>query len=305
MTDQLPADRHVPVLVNQVLAAAGPGGRAVDGTLGDGGHALALVEAGFEVLGVDRDPQAIARASDRLAGHPARILQGRFDDPAILEAVTTFRPDFVLLDLGVSSRQLDDDRLGFSFRPGAPLDMRMDRAGEGAAAYLNEAPVAELRETFARLADEPRARRLALEIDRRRQTTPFETSDDLVNAIRGALGASSGPGDFARIFQGVRIRVNDELDRLNRALPALRDALAPGGTLAVISYHSGEDRIVKHLFREWGRQCICPPVFPVCQCRGRALGTVVSRRPILPTDLEVESNPRARSAKLRLFRVTG
>lgn len=305
MTDQIPADSHVPVLVDQVLAAAGSGGRAVDGTLGDGGHALALVEAGFEVLGVDRDPQAIARANDRLAARPVTILQGRFDDPAILEAITAFRPDFVLLDLGVSSRQLDDDRLGFSFRPGAPLDMRMDRTGEGAAAYLNEASVAELRETFARLADEPKARRLAVEIDRRRQTAPFETSDDLVKAIRGALGPSSGPGDFARIFQAVRIRVNDELDRLSRALPALRDALRPGGTLAVISYHSGEDRIVKHRFREWGRRCVCPPVFPVCQCRGRALGTVVSRRPILPTDLEVESNPRARSAKLRLFRVTG
>ena len=305
MIDPGPVDPHVPVLLDAVLAAAGARSRAVDGTLGDGGHSLALALAGFTVLGIDRDPGAVARAATRLAGHPVQIVPGRFDDSLVLEAVGRFHPEFALLDLGVSSRQLDDDALGFSFRPGAPLDMRMDRDGQGAAAWLNEASVEDLRETFSQLADEPKARRLAQEIDRRRATVPFATSDDLVNAIRGALGRGSGPGDFARLFQGVRIRVNHELDRLERALPAFRDALAPGGTLAVISYHSGEDRIVKHLFREWARKCVCPPEFPICQCRGRALGTLVSRRPILPSPLEVKTNPRARSAKLRLFRVTG
>lgn len=307
MTEPAPFDRHLPVLLTEVLDAAGPArqgsGRAVDGTLGDGGHAEALARAGFTVLGIDRDPEARDRASSRLAGLPVEIVAGRFDDPAVLDRVAAFRPDFVLLDLGVSSRQLDDDALGFSFRPGARLDMRMDREGATAAEWLALADAEELRDTFARLADEPRARRLAAEIVRRRARAPFQTSDDLVNAIRAVGGPTTGPADFARIFQAVRIRVNDELDRLERALPALRDALAPGGALAVISYHSGEDRIVKHAFREWARSCICPPAFPVCQCRGRALGTLVSRRPVLPTAPEVESNPRARSARLRVFRV--
>jgi 16S rRNA (cytosine1402-N4)-methyltransferase len=131
----------------------------------------------------------------------------------------------------------------------------------------------------------------------------MRTSDDLVNAIRAVLGPSSGPSDFARLFQALRIRVNDELGRLARALPAYRDRLSPGGVLAVISYHSGEDRIVKHAFREWARTCVCPPAYPICVCRGRALGEVVTRKPIIPGDAEIASNPRARSARMRLFRV--
>jgi 16S rRNA (cytosine1402-N4)-methyltransferase len=210
----------------------------------------------------------------------------------------------VLLDLGVSSRQLDEDARGFSFRPGAPLDMRMGSAGPTAAGFLNRAEEGELARAFADWADEPRARALAAEVARRRARQPFATSDDLVNAIRAVLGPRSGPADFARLFQAVRIAVNDELEGLERALPALRAALAPGGRLAVISYHSGEDRVVKHAFQEWGRRCVCPPRQPVCTCRGRPLGRAEPRKPILADAAEVAANPRARSAKLRIFRVS-
>jgi 16S rRNA (cytosine1402-N4)-methyltransferase len=136
---------------------------------------------------------------------------------------------------------------------------------------------------------------------RRRERQPFVTSDDLVNAIRAVLGPRSGPGDFARLFQAVRIAVNDELAGLEHALPALRESLKPGGRLSIITYHSGEDRLVKQSFRDWARACVCPPGLPVCTCRGRPLGRVEPRKPILPAEAELAANPRARSAKLRIF----
>jgi 16S rRNA (cytosine1402-N4)-methyltransferase len=221
-----------------------------------------------------------------------------------LAEIARFRPDFVLLDLGVSSEQLDTDGRGFSFRPGVPLDMRMEHRGRSAAELLNRLPEHELAALFREYGDERRARRLAATVVQRRQT-PFTTSDDLVNAIRAALGPRTGPATFARLFQAVRIAVNDELGELRRALPYLRDALVPGGRLAVISYHSGEDRIVKHSFREWARACVCPPAQPLCTCRGRALGRLDPAKPIVPAAAETAANPRARSAKLRAFRTHG
>jgi 16S rRNA (cytosine1402-N4)-methyltransferase len=150
-------------------------------------------------------------------------------------------------------------------------------------------------------ADERRARPLAKEIVRRRLNAPFRISDDFVNAIRAVLGPRSGPSDFARLFQALRIAVNRELEALRTALPALRDALVPGGQLGDITYHSGEDRIVKHLFRDWSRACVCPPHQPVCTCRGRALGRVLTRKALAPTPGEIAANPRARSARFRAF----
>jgi 16S rRNA (cytosine1402-N4)-methyltransferase len=294
---------HDPVMLQEVLLAAAHPARVVDATLGDGGHAAAFLAGGATVLGIDRDPEAVRRATERLAGQPLSVLQGPFDDPAVLDAVRRYRPDFILLDLGVSSRQLDDDALGFSFRPGARLDMRMGRTGPTAADLLNSLPATDLERIFRDYGDEPRSRRLAAETARRRSRRPFEISEDFVGAIRAVLGPRSGPGDFARLFQALRIAVNGELERLAAVLPAFRDALAPGGALAVISYHSGEDRIVKHAFHEWARQCVCPPEWPVCQCRGRPLGREEPRRPVLPGEAEVAANPRARSAKLRVFRV--
>jgi len=300
---RFPMTWHAPVMLREVLLAAGHPARVVDATLGDGGHAAAFLAGGATVLGIDRDPEAARRATERLVGLPLTVLEGPFDDPPVLEAVRRCRPDFILLDLGVSSRQLDDDALGFSFRPGAPLDMRMGRAGPTAADLLNSLPPIDLERIFRDYGDEPRSRRLAAETVRRRSRRPFEISDDFVGAIRAVLGPRSGPGDFARLFQALRIAVNGELERLAAVLPAFRDALAPGGALAVISYHSGEDRTVKHAFHEWARQCVCPPEWPVCQCRGRPLGREEPRRPILPAPEEVAANPRARSAKLRVFRV--
>jgi 16S rRNA (cytosine1402-N4)-methyltransferase len=303
MTEPAPA-LHQPVLLGPVLEAAQATSRVVDATLGHGGHAERFRQAGAEVLGIDRDPDAVATAWARLGDAGMRYLQRAYDDPEALAAVASFEPDFVLLDLGVSSRQLDEIGRGFTFRPGAPLDMRMGGDGPTAAELLNLTPEAELERLFADYGDERQARRLAREVVRRRGRQPFASSDDLVNAIRAVLGPRAGPPDFARLFQAVRIGVNDELEGLGRALPAFRDALRHDGKLAVITYHSGEDRLVKQAFREWASACVCPPRQPMCTCRGRALGRVEPRKPILPTAAEIAANPRSRSAKLRIFRVT-
>ncbi len=291
------------MLLAAVRAAADGAVRVVDATLGDGGHAGALRVAGAEILGIDRDPDAIAVSRARLGNDGIRYVEAAFSDPEALAEVAAFRPEFILLDLGVSSRQLDETERGFTFRPGAPLDMRMASRGQSAADLLNHADEAELERVFAEFGDERKARRLGREVARRRARQPFATSDDLVNAIRAVLGPRAGPPEFARLFQAVRIAVNGELDALGRALPAFRDALVPGGRFAVITYHSGEDRLVKQAFREWASDCVCPARQPICTCRGRALGKVDPRKPVLPDGSEVAENPRARSAKLRIFRV--
>lgn len=276
----------------------------MDGTVGGGGHAALLRAAGAEVLAIDRDPAAIAAARARLGEEGIRYSTGPFASAKVLGTVLTFRPDRILLDLGVSSHQLDAPERGFTFRPGAPLDMRT-AAGQGvtAAEILNTWPADRLAVCFAEFADEPRARRLARAIARRRTRAPFATSDDFVNAIRETLGPRSGPADFARLFQALRIVVNQELDQLAMGLPALRAALEPGGRLAVITYHSGEDRIVKRAFREWSKACVCPRGQPVCTCRGRPLGRVLTKKPVRPAADEVRANPRARSACFRAFEV--
>ncbi len=307
---------HAPVLVEECLVLLHGARRVLDGTLGGGGHSAALLAAGAEVIGVDRDPRAIAAARARLAADERagrfRALRANYADIGVGGALAGERFDGILLDLGVSSHQLDDDSRGFSFREGTPLDMRMDAGageeGDGsagdmtAATLLNTEGEAALGSLLREYADEPRAMRLAREIVRRRTTRPFATSDDLVGAIRGALGARSGPGDFARIFQGLRIAVNRELSGLEQALPALRDRLLPGGTLAVIAYHSGEDRLVKHSFREWSAACTCPPRQFHCSCGGVALGKTITRRAITAGPTEQARNPRSRSARLRGWR---
>jgi 16S rRNA (cytosine1402-N4)-methyltransferase len=295
-----PQPSHVPVLYEPILALAASASRVVDGTLGHGGHAAGFLAAGATVLGIDRDPEALAIARAHLGDERMRYLQASYASPAALATVAEFAPDFILLDLGVSSRQLDDPGRGFTFRPGAPLDMRMGPDAPTAAEWLNGVDRDELVHAFREWADERRAPRLADEVIRRRNRG-FATSDDLVNAIRAVLGARSGPGDFARIFQAVRIAVNDELSGLESALPALRDALVPGGVLAVISYHSGEDRLVKHTFRDWSAGCTCPPAFPQCVCGRTPLGEASPRRAIVPHEEELAANPRSRSARLRCF----
>ncbi len=299
---------HAPALVNEVVELLGQSRLVLDGTLGGGGHSAALLEAGVErVIGVDRDPDALAAATARLT---AAAAAGRFTalrgNHASLDELPLSGLGFdgILLDLGISSHQIDDATRGFSFREGAPLDMRMGRdAVRSAADVLNETDEATLTGMFRDFGDEPRAGRLAREIVRRRGTRPFVNSDDLVGAIRGALGPRSGASEFARLFQAVRIAVNDELSGLAIALPALRDRLASGGVMAILSYHSGEDRLVKHAFRAWSEACICPPRLPMCACGGdHALGTVLTRRAIVASAEEVMHNARARSARLRAWR---
>ena len=299
----MPDDFHVPVLVEAVRRLADGRRRVVDATVGGGGHSAALRAAGATVLAIDRDPEAIAAARDRLGDVGMRYEVGSFAASKVLTAIATFEPDFILLDLGVSSRQLDVDERGFSFRPGVPLDMRMSQSGPTAADLLNTWAEPELRDLFRTAADEPRAGRVARAIVERRERTPFATSDDLVGAIRRSLGPRSGPGDFARLFQAVRIGVNDELTALEGTLPVLRSSLVAGGVLAVISYHSGEDRLVKTAFRSWAASCRCPPRQPVCTCEGRPFGRLLTRRPLMPSAEECTANVRARSARLRAFEV--
>ncbi len=293
---------HEPVLAERVERLAVGRMRAVDCTAGGGGHTEAFVQAGLEVMAIDRDPDAIATVRSRV-GAAATFVCGSFADRDVLLAIEQFQPDLAFFDLGVSSHQLDQDARGFTFRRGAPLDMRMDAAlSMSAADVLNEYREGDLVRVFRDFGDEPRARRLAREIVRRRARERMATSDDLVNAIRAALGPQTGPAAFARLFQAVRIEVNTELAELERALPVVLEALCPGGDLAAITYHSGEDRIVKHLFREWARACVCPPHQPICACRGVALGAVLTKRPQVPAEEEIVANSRARSAKLRVFR---
>ncbi len=295
------------MLAEEILGLLSDKRTALDGTLGGGGHSLAMLEHGASVTALDRDPAAIAAARRRLAKYEKAgrftALLGNFADVDRVESLRGASWDFILLDLGVSSHQIDDPSRGFSFREGAPLDMRMgDDAELSAADWLNQAPEHELLFVFREYADERRAARLSREVTRRRGNRPFAVSDDFVGAIRGALGPQSGPSDFARLFQAVRIEVNGELRALEHALPALRDRLLPDGIIAVIAYHSGEDRLVKHAFREWSTECTCPPKQPMCTCRGHALGDTVMRKAVSATTAETAANPRARSARLRAWR---
>lgn len=304
---------HAPVMVEEVLRYLEPerGGVFFDGTLGGAGHAEALLERGreeTELIGVDQDPEALQVAARRLErfGARVRLVRGNFADVAeeLREAGGTDLAG-ALLDLGISSRHIDEPSRGFSFRPGTPLDMRMGGAQAvqpTAAELLNRLDLDDLTAVFREYGEEPRARRLAGEVVRRRETRPFITSDDLLEAMEAVLGARMGVQDKARIFQALRIAVNREMEALDRALPTLRELLTAGGVFVSLAYHSLEDRRVKNAFREWSRACICPPELPLCMCRGRPLGETLTRRPLSPSEAEVEANPRARSARLRAWR---
>jgi len=297
---------HAPVMVDQVVALFSGAEQVLDCTLGGGGHSEALLASGSSVVALDRDESAVAEAKKRLMPYEASgrflALRGNFGEIDRIPELAGRSFDAILADLGVSSHQIDADERGFSFRPGALLDMRMDRRSTTTAAeLLNTLDEAELSHIFRDYGDEPRANRLAREIVRRRERKPMHVSDDLVDAIRGAFGARMGPGDFARLFQAVRIAVNDELTLLESALPVLRDKLKPGGRLAVIAYHSGEDRLVKHTMREWSLSCICPPKQLQCTCRGKALGELITKRALTASSEETTLNPRSRSARLRAW----
>ncbi len=300
---------HEPVMVTEVLETLAPGGEGffLDGTVGGGGHTRSILEAcpGCRVLAVDRDTDALAEARSSLSDVRARVrfMHARFDQAVDDAEVRDQGLNGALLDLGVSSHQLDEASRGFAFRRGVELDMRMDPSqDEDAIVFLAQASEKRLGKVFREWGEEPRARRLAGEIVKRRATAPLRTSDDLVAALTVAIGRPPSVKEKARVFQAVRIAVNEELRSLEDGLPALREVLKDGGVLVVIAYHSLEDRLVKHAFREWSRSCVCPPAMPLCTCRGRALGKTLTRRPVSPSEAEVSRNPRARSARLRAWR---
>lgn len=293
-------------MVAEVLEYLQPqrGGVYLDGTLGGGGHTEAILEASPSavVVGVDQDEEALEVAGRRLErfGERVRLVASNFAD-----AAEEAGPELAgaLLDLGVSSHQIDAAERGFSFRVGTPLDMRMNpRAGATAADLLNEMEEGDLANVFYRYGEEKRSRRLAGAVVRRRAEQRFRTSDDLNEVLERFYGPRLTVQDRARIYQALRIAVNDELGVLQRALEALRERLSPDGVLVVIAYHSLEDRLVKDAFREWSRSCVCPPELPVCRCRGTALGRSLTRKPVMPTAAEVAANSRSRSARLRAWR---
>jgi 16S rRNA (cytosine1402-N4)-methyltransferase len=304
---------HTPVMLAEVLEglALAPGRRVVDATLGGGGHAQVLAAAvapGGVLVGIDQDPEALEAAGAALTGIPqvaVRLRRANFAQiRAVLDAEGLADVDGVLMDLGVSSHQLDTARRGFAFRYSGPLDMRMDPEGdaETAAQLLNRLPEADIARILYEYGEETRSRRIAAEIVARRRVKPLETTEDLVDAIRGAMPFRTRPGEIhpaTKTFQALRIAVNRELEVLASALRDAASVLAPGGRLVVISYHSLEDRIVKNTFAELSGKRVesdlpdpTPPPAPIL--------TVVTKKPLGPTPDEVRSNPRARSARMRV-----
>jgi 16S rRNA (cytosine1402-N4)-methyltransferase len=301
---------HVPVLADEVreLLAVRPGQTVVDGTFGAGGHARLLAEdlrGSGKLVAIDRDPGAKAYF-DRLkarAGVDVRFLRGDFAVVLSQLAANEVKADAILLDLGISSMQVDRPERGFSYATDAPLDMRMDPSSEKTAADLVETlDEKELASIFRRYGEERYAAPIARAIVRRRSERPFTRTGDLVDVIKLAIPtpARFGEGHPAkRVFQALRIAVNDELGQLGAALPAALEMLRPGGRLAVISFHSLEDRIVKRFFAEQAKGCTCPPDFPACVCGKEPTLRLLTRKPVRPGARETDANPRAASARLR------
>lgn len=297
------ATGHRPVLLEEAVSALRVRGDAVvvDATFGGGGHTRRILEEigpGGRVVGVDRDPQAADRARDLLSDDRFSFVAGAFDEALWGMVDRGERADAVLFDLGLSSFQIDDPRRGFSYVAEGPLDMRMDpEGGISAAEYLNGVEVADLIGTLVQYGDVPRgeARRVAREVVRRR---PLSTTTELHDAVRAAVGWKERGGNPAkRIFQAVRVRVNDELGSVRRALEATERLLVPGGRLVAITFHSGEDRLVKRFISEREGRCVCPPDLPVCVC---GASPIFRRGEVLrPTEDEIRDNPRSASARLR------
>jgi 16S rRNA (cytosine1402-N4)-methyltransferase len=299
---------HVPVLADEVLAALDPrpGETVIDCTFGAGGHATLLaarLRGDGKLIAIDRDP-SVTPYFERLRRSTAaktRLLHGEFSTVLTQLAENGVQADAILLDLGVSSMQLDRPERGFSYAADAPLDMRMDpSAAVSAREVVNEYDERELATIFKRYGEERYARQIARAIVRRR---PFERTGELVDTIKAAIPAPArfGEGHPAkRVFQALRIEVNDELAALERALPAATEILRPRGRLAVISFHSLEDRIVKRLLRAQEHGCTCPPDFPVCVCGSEPVLRATPRRAIRPSAAEIARNPRAQSARLRV-----
>ena len=304
---------HTSVLLEEVLdnLAIRPDGIYVDGTLGGGGHSYHILErltAGGRLIGIDQDTDAIAAASERLSefGGAVTIVHDNYEHIGeVLRDLGIGKVDGILLDLGVSSYQLDNPERGFTYRTDAPLDMRMDRSSSlSAKEIVNTYPEEELTRILREYGEERCAARIASNIVKARSKKPLETTGELSAIVRASIPArmrEKGGNPDKRTFQAIRIACNRELDVLRDSLDEMLDLLTPGGRLCVITFHSLEDRIVKNAFKRNENPCTCPPEFPVCVCGKKSKGRVITRKAIAPTARELEVNRRSASAKLRVF----
>lgn len=302
--------RHLSVMPDEVIRFLAPGDAKtyLDGTLGGGGHSLLILENAPQALlvGIDRDQAALAAAGERLAAYRDRFRPVHGDFAGLaghLAALGITELDGFILDLGVSSHQLDTGERGFSFQKNAPLDMRMDTSrGETAADLVNDLPEQELERIIGEYGEERWAKRVAAFIVNARNEAPITTTFQLVDIIKGAIPKAKWEERIhpaTRTFQGLRIAVNHELESLERGMRAALNLLKPGGRGVIISFHSLEDRIVKHIFREYAEGCTCPRQLPICVCGKQPRVKILTSRPVTATQQEIDENPRARSAKLR------
>ena len=304
--------KHVPVLLKESIDALNikEDGVYVDATLGGGGHTLEIckrIGRYGKVIGIDQDINAIEASQKRLKDYEPVVIfiNDNFKNiKSILNKLGIQQIDGVIMDLGVSSHQLDEGERGFSYQHDATLDMRMNRASPFSAYnVVNEYSEEELSEIISKYGEEKWAKRIASFIVARRAVSPIRTTGELVDVIKKAIPASArrdGPHPAKRTFQAIRIEVNDELDILSSSIKDFIDVLKPGGRIAVITFHSLEDRIVKQTFSELSSRCECPPRFPVCICGKKPLVNIITRKPIIPSGEEKVKNPRARSSKLRV-----
>ena len=307
------AFEHKSVLLYETVDSLNirPDGIYVDGTLGGGGHAYEVCRRLGEhgrLIGIDQDADAIAAATKRLEpfADKVTVVRSNYENIAsVLHELGIEKVDGIYLDLGVSSYQLDTASRGFTYREDAPLDMRMDqRNTQTAADIVNTYSEMELYRIIRDYGEDRFAKNIAKHIVRQRQEKPYETTGELIETIKASIPAkirATGGHPAKRTFQAIRIELNHELDVLNCSIDTMIDLLNPGGRLSIITFHSLEDRIVKKRFRDNENPCICPPEFPVCMCGRKSKGTVITRKPIVPGEEELEYNKRSKSSKLRVF----
>lgn len=297
---------HVAVMPDEVISdlAVRPDGIYLDGTAGGGNHSRLIAERlteGGKLYALDQDPDAVAEAGKRLAGLPAEVIRTNFTELGNVLAEHGEQADGILLDLGVSSHELDEGARGFSYHQDAPLDMRMSQSGRTAADLVNTLSAAELSDILFRYGEEKYARQIAAQIVAAREIKPVETTLELAELIKKGVPAKvrRDKNPCKKSFQALRIAVNDELNCLSIALEAAFSSLKPGGRLVILTFHSLEDRIVKQAFAKWCTGCICPPEFPVCVCGHQPEGRLVHKKPLTASPEELQRNPRSHSAKLR------